>query len=175
MSKLLGPDGKPYVGATEPEPVKKPNNDAKFRVAYVLPNDNGIVMHGLPSTWQTNGMNVTVMRHVRRLSVEDWPWQCDDNLCWDKPPAWHACLNFTAILLNLYHQHIIKAEGDLDVVVYPRQIIQNISANYGADPSEAAGHYESCSAWLAHTLFTHPETLDALINNMTARGKQKLM
>ena len=91
-----------------------------------------------------------------------------------KPPAVHAAITATGMLLYVYHGRHLKMEGAATPTLSPKGILKHAARLYGVDVNDVAAHYPTARMWLSHRDLTHPATLDGLINELTISQKRKM-
>jgi hypothetical protein len=140
------------------------NNGAVFaavRDAVTIKLENGPTMQGL------------VWRFHSRLDSE--AVMIMHGHCLDMPPAFHASLQATAALLKQSHARGMKYEGEETMRLNPRAILQHWARIYSVEVDSVANFYPQARMWLSHKNLQHPATLDALVNNIAASQKRRLI
>lgn len=107
----------------------------------------------------------------RRTGIDQWPLMPVVNFCAEKPRAFHASLSAFAQILYQHHGKNRVYEGDRDITVDVRGILQSVAKLYSVDPNDVAKFYPEARIWLGHRLLSHPLTLDELIGNLRRAGK----
>lgn len=81
--------------------------------------------------------------------------------CENMERAFHACISAAGQLLPTIHAKNFVYEGQADVIINPRGIIQNTARWYDVDPNDLARNWPNVRLYLSHKLVTLPETLEA--------------
>lgn len=90
--------------------------------------------------------------------------------CLAFPPEFHGCLTAAAQIIKVANSENLVYEGDQDVVLRPRQIIQSVARNYDVDPSAMMARYGEVRPYLLNTLCPVPYSLETVLNNLKLRG-----
>ena len=90
--------------------------------------------------------------------------------CLAFPPEFHGCLTAAAQIIKVANSENLVYEGDLDVALRPRQIIQSVARSYDVDPSAMMARYGEVRPYLSNTLCPVPDSLETVLNNLKLRG-----
>ena len=90
--------------------------------------------------------------------------------CEAEPLEFHGCINAAALVLKVCNSQNLVYEGDHDVTLYPRQIIQNTAQMYGVDPSEMMAQWPRARPYLLNDLLDIPLHIEDAINVLKMRG-----
>ena len=90
--------------------------------------------------------------------------------CLSFPLEFHGCLTAAAAIIKVANSENLVYEGEADVVLNPRQIIQQTARSYGVDPSEMMGRYADVRPYLANTALEVPNSIEDTLNLLQSRG-----
>lgn len=90
--------------------------------------------------------------------------------CEYEPPEFHGCLTAACQILRICNSQNLVYEGDVDVTLYPRQIVQATAGLYTVDPSEMMAQWSRVRPYLLNDALDIPASIEDAINVLKRRG-----
>lgn len=154
-----------------------PNSAREPGTHVLMPaEDNRLLFECIYHQRREEGFSYIIPQLVRRVEVaeDEWPLRPAENDMSLSPVEVSACICASANLLMLNHSKNRVYEGESDMVVDVRGLIQGHALRFGVDPSDMMKHYSLARTWLGIPRYSHPLTIEQLTGNLQRQGKAEV-